>query len=1010
MARRLPLLGPQCAAPLVLLLGLLALAPGPALAGHSARGLFEAKEDLHKFFCDVDCDGDGEIEQHEASKFVEEAAGFEPEERDATLAELVGRHKVEDSFNYGGNTISADELADHLGNMLTEERVAEWVMHGLRLPQYVPAFRDNSIDGLDFPALVKDQGIAIERELGVQSPLHRSKIHGALIRQIFGIGQVPGMVYGLRWEAVPMVGVQLQWECPTSLGVPPLHKYVVQRRLRGGTSSWQQVGDVKDPAFLDQAGLVPSTNYSYRVQAWGGHGPSPWAQIDDVISPDQLLQPEQGGMSRPLSEYPLSGKPATDEAMSMVPNAVASQPGRGQGASETASRQGGASKDAKKQKSWKHSWWSWLWSVNGGLLVIAVLSRHSLFFTAVLGLWTKLKVRFLSKIKKKYYISQTSPYMLARCLARFIEVITFTVLIIHAKMPHLALLWQAHAALVQETGPPDAHMYSRWQRGPPLQACHDGEFMPSYTEAEHTWEEMMAAVNKNVMDKVSAWRGGIAEEDDHGMDAKSPGPEDVNFELTDGGHRDGVSFMPRRTAQTGTLSRRPTANGHMSGSSSSHTTSSDEYAMTRELRPAHSNGDLLHTGSQASLGSDSFSGSESQYERDSNDDNSGHRGPSLRDISQTVGSRSRRSRHRCNFEGCKLRFDRWHNISDWRAKLSKHYCRECQGVYCVTHTRYSPHGAHGQCGLDSKCVCVNCHARLPTEVRIQLERTNKLRVGPVVSREQSGGEGGSHTRGSWGLIGAAAGLLSLGHSSSNKSSSSGSGHKTLTPTNSGKKQGSQAGGGSMSIHASPGEEDRASNGQGIVVKPIGSQRPLAVAEDRPGPRLGAVSRRSSVEKMEDIHLDDTLLPDARGAAAMTNKVSGEQGAIDSSSGDIRQSKPQCQLRWRLCAMWALAHRGLDSLWSPNPSPSSSRSCSPSGQMRGRFVPNAQDQWETPKAAYVRSTAPVAAGRHLGSEPPARGEWRSNYFHPSLITTLAASSWTLFSSLRNSRKEDLSNVT
>ena len=73
-------------------------------------------------------------------------------------------------------------------------------------------------------------------------------------------------------------------------------------------------------------------------------------------------------------------------------------------------------------------------------------------------------------------------------------------------------------------------------------------------------------------------------------------------------------------------------------------------------------------------------------------------------------------------------------MHDWWMKLNKHYCRECQSFYCLEHTRISPHGPRGQCGLDS-CYCFTCFATLPLESRRMLEKLNKLRVGPRVHTE-----------------------------------------------------------------------------------------------------------------------------------------------------------------------------------------------------------------------------------------------------------------------------------
>jgi hypothetical protein len=46
-------------------------------------------------------------------------------------------------------------------------RVSEWVAHGLSLPQYAPAFKQQGVTPLDFPLLVEDSGHLLEAELGV---------------------------------------------------------------------------------------------------------------------------------------------------------------------------------------------------------------------------------------------------------------------------------------------------------------------------------------------------------------------------------------------------------------------------------------------------------------------------------------------------------------------------------------------------------------------------------------------------------------------------------------------------------------------------------------------------------------------------------------------------------------------------------------------------------------------------------------------------------------------------
>lgn len=58
--------------------------------------------------------------------------------------------------------------------------VVEWVAHGLNLPQYAHAFKQNAITALDFPFLLSDGGAALAADLGVSSKLHQQQVGGSL--------------------------------------------------------------------------------------------------------------------------------------------------------------------------------------------------------------------------------------------------------------------------------------------------------------------------------------------------------------------------------------------------------------------------------------------------------------------------------------------------------------------------------------------------------------------------------------------------------------------------------------------------------------------------------------------------------------------------------------------------------------------------------------------------------------------------------------------------------------
>ncbi len=58
-------------------------------------------------------------------------------------------------------------------------------------------------------------------------------------------------------------------------------------------------------------------------------------------------------------------------------------------------------------------------------------------------------------------------------------------------------------------------------------------------------------------------------------------------------------------------------------------------------------------------------------------------------------------------------------LLDFKRALQRHYCAMCQNVYCHWHTRISPHGAYGSCGVDSKCVCFKCFKLLSSDAQVR---------------------------------------------------------------------------------------------------------------------------------------------------------------------------------------------------------------------------------------------------------------------------------------------------
>jgi hypothetical protein len=277
---------------------------------------------------------------------------------------------------------------DHLQNMMTANHVVDWVMHGLQLPQYAEAFRQNAIMGLDFPALIENESRALGEELGVNSLFHRTKITRAIVHQVFGIGATPGSPLGLTCTPSNCGGIQLNWEVPPVRGSPPLHKYLVQR-WNMSSSTWIQVADTQENSFLDTGSLIPGKTFSYRVQSWGGHGPSKWISTDGCIAGENQLLAS------------LVHAPSDTVGLTLQPP----QPQEADCVAKTQDEQHIPDNENDSTFTWQNS---------TIFLLVAVLSRHALFFDVTFAAWVLLK-------KKMWMIlcqAIESDYLWLRTLAR----------------------------------------------------------------------------------------------------------------------------------------------------------------------------------------------------------------------------------------------------------------------------------------------------------------------------------------------------------------------------------------------------------------------------------------------------------------------------------------------------------------------------------------------------------------------------------------------------------------
>ena len=296
--------------------------------------------------------------------------------------------------------------------MLTGERVVAWVIHGLRLPQYAAAFQENSIDGMDFPTLISDNGSMLKDDLGVSSALHRHKIHTAIFRQIFGLGQTPGAPTNLECHSSSCGSISLQWDPPSNLGVPPLHKYRVQRRVASRCASWVDVGDAPEDALLDKSPeLSPGVKYAYRVQAWGGHGSSEWVNVDGCVCGDgedkTCAVDEQGRLGAEM------GTAATDKQLERISRGGDSNGGgvrdkpRGVGHDEVVSNSkptvksettGNSSTNRSSSDSSNSTGtFTSVFFINAALLLLGFAARHSTFFHVILAAYA-IAMRAVQKL------------------------------------------------------------------------------------------------------------------------------------------------------------------------------------------------------------------------------------------------------------------------------------------------------------------------------------------------------------------------------------------------------------------------------------------------------------------------------------------------------------------------------------------------------------------------------------------------------------------------------------
>ena len=77
-------------------------------------------------------------------------------------------------------------------SLLPLDEVARWVAHAQQMPQdVVQSFIDNGITGYDFPELIQDNGILLEKELGIQRLSLRRRLCRGMRMKLLGMGNHP---------------------------------------------------------------------------------------------------------------------------------------------------------------------------------------------------------------------------------------------------------------------------------------------------------------------------------------------------------------------------------------------------------------------------------------------------------------------------------------------------------------------------------------------------------------------------------------------------------------------------------------------------------------------------------------------------------------------------------------------------------------------------------------------------------------------------------------------------
>ncbi|GHP05566.1 hypothetical protein PPROV_000431600 [Pycnococcus provasolii] len=644
-----------------------------------------------RLFDKLDANDDGQIEINEASSYIRQTMGNHRDfDTDKEVNEAAKRLLDSLDSNDEGGTVSESEMMQHLKGMLNPRDVEEWVRLGLRQPKHAPAFAQNAVTGMDFPYLAANGGAALSDELGVRSPLVRKQFVRALKRRMLRLGSPAGVPVRVSCAPLPTrCAVRLAWNPPTTgMGEPPLHSYeVVGRTVDDGDARgpWEHLGlapaSSADDDDFDYAS--PSASAVAKDAASANHHSEHHTVVHNAT--DVIIPPQ----------HPYHA--ATTTTSSTTPPQSSHQP-------SVASQS-------------KHD--------NQILRVRAFQYRVRAWSTFGHGPWSEA-------------VECTPPA--APCRASLAEEM-------HSSRPKANSsndggdIFSPYDQLRSIALALVLGLAIRWGG---LLARLVGALLGNDVE---TARVASPVVQEQLINSSPGRASG-----DAGM--ASPSADPANGV---GGRSSSVSFA-------GSTAHTPPRNSseYRRRASLTRFDSVRLEEARKELLRAESGGALNELDTpvgappppsppsphvnvrQRAISHQRSRSSESLQDGESTDDGvlvgDGQVGDGLDyqhdDLDDPMNAAnggdedrlaSRRGRECCRVIGCKVRFDRWWKMKDHRARSRRHFCAVCQMVMCEEHTRISPHGRVGSCGLESQCYCDTCFAGLDAETKRLLDRTDRLK-------------------------------------------------------------------------------------------------------------------------------------------------------------------------------------------------------------------------------------------------------------------------------------------